>query len=198
MVLNKAMIHRNINDNWNTPPHILTFVHTMFLEYGGIQLDPCASLYSPTVEAKQKEYKNGLTIPWLPGTFCNPPYSENTLWIQKAINEFTKGIDILLLLPANTDVRWWHLLADFPVCFVKGRIHFIPGDPDLPNNHRPQNASAMFYLGHDVYRFHKVFSILGDVRVPFSRVIGYDTGHRTCDVCKERQWYERTEQAIVS
>lgn len=58
--------------------------------------------------------------------FCNPPYSDIPPWIEKAFRLHDSGASVLLLLPANTDTKWFHRLAKrATLCFWKGRIKFL-------------------------------------------------------------------------
>ena len=59
----------------------------------------------------------------------NPPYSEQKIWIQKAINEVRQynASQVWALIPARTDTKLFHELI-MPnatnVYFIKGRITF--------------------------------------------------------------------------
>jgi hypothetical protein len=82
---------------------------------------------------------NGLNKTWINySTFINPPYSQIKTWTYKALEEFKNRVEtynatgikpepIVLLVPARTDTRWFHTLADHPyakVIFIKGRLQF--------------------------------------------------------------------------
>ena len=59
-------------------------------------------------------------------TFCNPPYSEISVWVQKAVNEAKKGKTVVLLIPSRTDTKWWHeyIMKAQEIRFIKGRLKF--------------------------------------------------------------------------
>ena len=81
--------------------------------------------------AKCKRYftveDDGLAQSWEPGpVWCNPPYSETGLWVQKAVQEQENGVTTVMLVPASTDVAWFHDLAlpNAEIRFVRGRLCF--------------------------------------------------------------------------
>jgi site-specific DNA-methyltransferase (adenine-specific) len=56
--------------------------------------------------------------------WCNPPYGERIKdWMYKAA---TSNATTVLLVPARTDVRWFHdiVLPRAEVRFIKGRLRF--------------------------------------------------------------------------
>jgi site-specific DNA-methyltransferase (adenine-specific) len=81
---------------------------------------------------------NGLNQSW-GGHSCwmNPPYSQISKWVAKAVDETTKDetTRVVCLLPARTDTKWFHELvvpnAD-EIIFLKGRIMFVGGDSSAP------------------------------------------------------------------
>src|SRR6516162_4511054 len=63
----------------------------------------CDVYFSPEVD--------GLKQDWTPGKvyWCNPPYSEIALWIEKAYHSSLLGATVVCLIPARKDTRYWHL-----------------------------------------------------------------------------------------
>ena len=73
--------------------------------------------------------ENGLIQPWITWTYCNPPYSEVSLWVEKACSENShRGTKIIMLLPVRTDTQWFHdyiyTNAACEIRFIKGRLKF--------------------------------------------------------------------------
>ncbi len=73
---------------------------------------------------------DGLSISWGKRCFINPPYGKVIRsWLEKALSEIERGNTELavFLLPAYTDVRWFHEIilprAD-EIRFIKGRLKF--------------------------------------------------------------------------
>ena len=70
---------------------------------------------------------DGLTISWKKSNYCNPPYNNQTAWVEKAYNESLKNKTCVMLLPARTDTKLFH---DFifkkaqEIRFIKGRLRF--------------------------------------------------------------------------
>ena len=79
--------------------------------------------------AKTDEGLDGLLVPWLSPTWCNPPYSNVLPWIKKAIHERdVRGVTSCLLVPADTSVGWWwrHVPHEaHEVRFTQGRLRFV-------------------------------------------------------------------------
>ena len=96
-----------------TPQAILDMVRAEFGDFD----DPCP-LHGT----------GGLQRDWNSPAYVNPPYGRETgKWIQKAIEEHNKGKTVIMLLPARTDLAWFHNLI-LPnaqeIRFIKGRIKF--------------------------------------------------------------------------
>lgn len=107
-------------DDYITPPWFLDLVRKVFPE--GLVAD--LAWDNPWYEMP----------PWMGAgdmapqgqNFCNPPYSNIGPWIEKAFRIHNDGDSVLLLLPANTDTKWFHRLAErATLCFWKGRIKFL-------------------------------------------------------------------------
>lgn len=64
---------------------------------------------------------------WRPIVFCNPPYGRTIpLWADKIVESALDGAEVISLVPARTDAKWFQLLMNTcqRVCFVTGRIKF--------------------------------------------------------------------------
>lgn len=92
-------------------------------------LDPAANEANHKCETFFTKEQNGLTCQWGGHTvFCNPPYGrEIGKWVQKAWEEHkTNGNTVVMLLPAQTDTRWFHefIYGKAEIRFVRGRLKF--------------------------------------------------------------------------
>lgn len=72
---------------------------------------------------------DALRIPWTgERVFCNPPYGRGLdAWLRKALHEATEnGALIVMLVPARTDVSWFHdiVLPHAEVRFIRGRLSY--------------------------------------------------------------------------
>lgn len=63
---------------------------------------------------------------WKERNYVNPPYSDKTRWIQKAIAEMKKGHLTVMLLPVDTSTSWFHdlVLPNAEIRWIRGRVHF--------------------------------------------------------------------------
>ena len=135
----------SVSDRWFTPPDLLTEIRAFLGDYH----DPCpASLPGMPIE-------NGLWQAWRGVVFVNPPYGRAIApWIRKAVTEPVD--ELLLLVPARTDTAWFQPLYDFPICFLRGRLHFSEGGPAT-------FPSALVYRGPRVDEFAAHFAQRGPI-----------------------------------
>lgn len=164
-------------DDWNTPEEILTLVR----ELGPIGLDPCSngsSIVSAAL-AYDKE-ANGLSRTWAGNglVFVNPPYGRATKgapgitpWISKCRDEATHGAEIVALVPARTDTKWFqeYGFTASRVLFYRGRVRFtISGSATAVGAPFP---SAILYWGPNGPRFSMIFSSRGRILRPWPSII---------------------------
>lgn len=147
---------------WYTPPEVIERTVRLL---GSIDLDPCSEgADPPNVPAAQHftEADDGLSREWCGRVYMNPPYGRVIgEWVQKLVDEYRAGRvhEGIALVPARTDTRWFRLLGDSTLCFVRGRLRFSShmGSAPFP--------STVAYLGRRPGAFAKAFSDLGDVWV---------------------------------
>tara|TARA_B100000959_G_scaffold283442_1_gene352356 strand:+ start:206 stop:655 length:450 start_codon:yes stop_codon:yes gene_type:complete len=134
--------------NWGTPPDILA----RFPDY----FDPCPH---------PRPSWDGLEIEWRAKNFVNPPFSQLKIWTLKCKEEYMKGREVVLLMPARVDTKYFHQnvkpFADIE--FVSGRIRFI----DLDNSSKePVNApfpSIICHYAKKVKLSGKAERMFGDI-----------------------------------
>lgn len=125
---NRIRAHAGRRDDWETPPRVFERIAERF---GPFALDAAALPCNAKVAPFYTPDDDGLILPWLNPTFCNPPYGRALpAWLKKAIREQARGITSVLLLPSNTDTAWFHdlVLPYAALEFVRGRINFV-GSP---------------------------------------------------------------------
>lgn len=109
--LNACFSHKTVNVR--TPSRIIQLVKKEFGEFD----DPCPIGGT-----------GGLDRNWGPVTYVNPPYGRETVsWVKKAVHESKRGKTIIMLLPARTDLAWFHdwiLPFASDVRFIRGRLRF--------------------------------------------------------------------------
>jgi len=69
---------------------------------------------------------NGLLIEWPNKTFVNPPYSEVSQWVEKAIETSLMGNTVVMLLKHDTSTQWYRRLheANAKFLMIQGRLKF--------------------------------------------------------------------------
>ena len=115
--------------NWETPPEVFGPLDEEF----GFTLDPCATALTAKCRKFFTERQNGLNKSWRGHrVFMNPPYgAEVYAWTSKARFEQRRAEVIVGLLPASTDLAWWHddVVGRAEVRYIRGRVRFLTGGP---------------------------------------------------------------------
>ena len=116
--------------NWKTPK---SFYQALDSEFN-FDFDPCPE--DPKFD--------GLSVEWGQSNFCNPPYSEIEVWVEKAFKEAQKGKTVVLLIPSRTDTKWWHeyVMKSKEIRFIKGRLKF-----DEHKNSAPFPSVVVIFKG---------------------------------------------------
>lgn len=123
--------------HWETPPELFAALDAEF----SFTLDPCAQHHTAKCERYFTEDVDGLAQDW--GTervFMNPPYGREVYaWTRKARESAEKGALVVGLLPASTDLAWWHddvwdrernqPREGVEVRYIRGRVRFLTGGP---------------------------------------------------------------------
>jgi hypothetical protein len=109
---------------WYTPPAIFGALGLRF------DLDPCAPALPAAdwlpVERRYSPPVDGLLEPWEGRVWLNPPYARETgRWLGR-LCEHGDGIALVF---TRVDTPWAQsaLRAADVVCFVQGRVEFVPG-----------------------------------------------------------------------
>src|SRR3990167_8182996 len=108
------MVSQTFDQTWRTPRALyVPLDHEFHFDY-----DPCP----PNPEV------NGIFSEWGGCNFVNPPYGRPIAqWLRKGLGEMRKGKISVFLLPAYTDVAWFHDLVlpyASEIRFLKGRLKF--------------------------------------------------------------------------
>lgn len=114
---------------WETPPEVFGPLDAEF----AFTLDPCATPRNAKCARFFTEEINGLAQSW--GTervFMNPPYGREVYaWTRKAREAVSGGALVVGLVPASTDLAWWHddVVGHAEVRYLRGRPRFLTGGP---------------------------------------------------------------------
>ncbi|MCR9252314.1 MAG: phage N-6-adenine-methyltransferase [bacterium] len=123
-------------DNLQTPKYIIDAL-------GHFDLDPCSGEHTNIADVNWWDGRgeNGLERNWFGFVWCNPPFSQKALWIDKMIKH-GHGI---LILPERGSAPWFGPLAEAAGrYFVMGKkINFI-GGPSSNNL-----GSVLFPFGYE-------------------------------------------------
>lgn len=116
--------------HWETPPEVFDPLHAEF----SFTLDPCATPETAKCPSFYTEADDGLRQDWgSERVFMNPPYGrEIYAWTQKARESADRGALVVGLLPASTDLAWWHddvVGRASEVRYLRGRVRFLTGGP---------------------------------------------------------------------
>lgn len=125
-------------DTWETPPALLE-------QYGPFDLDVAASAETakapvwfgpdhPDPTLRDALDLGGLWARYGQRAWLNPPYSQIAAFLDRATREvqIAPGFELVCLLPARTDTRWWHTHIwlgsasrhRVEVEFLRGRLKF--------------------------------------------------------------------------
>jgi phage N-6-adenine-methyltransferase len=113
---------------WKTPPDLFEKLDYEF----DFTLDPCAQEGNLGI-LYYTEAENGLAQDWgVHHVFMNPPYGrEVAAWTHKAREAAEQGALVVGLLPASTDLAWWHedVVGHAEVRYLRGRVRFLTDGP---------------------------------------------------------------------
>ena len=115
---------------WETPPDLFEGLDREF----HFTLDPCATPANAKCSRYFTEADDGLAQDWGTETvFMNPPYGREVyVWTAKAKAAAVAGALVVGLLPASTDLAWWHddvVAAGAEVRYIRGRVRWLTGGP---------------------------------------------------------------------
>jgi|SRR6185436_2387570 len=152
-------------NHWETPKKEYGILHRVF-HFG---VDAAASDSNHKCPIYYTEHTDGLRNGWaffdgqsdIPlCVFCNPPYDLKEEFLEKAfIQSRDYGVRSVLLLPANTDAKWYHTYAKVAqVWQLEGRINYeLDGQvPTYINKNNKEvkagnsKGSSLFIFGPNV------------------------------------------------
>lgn len=113
-----------IRDLWRTPKQVFEYYNRRFK----FSCDVAASEKNALCVDFLDFEDDALNSQWFSSNWCNPPYSDISPWVYKAIEQCEgKGRLTVMLLPSDTSVKWFR--EAFEYCtechFISGRLAFI-------------------------------------------------------------------------
>lgn len=131
---------------WYTPPSVFSALGLTF------DLDPCCppAPAAPWIPARRRISLpvDGFAERWDGLVWLNPPYAQETArWVGK-LADHGQGIALVF---TRTDTPWWQAAVDRAglVCFIAGRVEFVPGDPAFRKRSRSGAPSCLLAFGEE-------------------------------------------------
>lgn len=121
-----------IRDLWRTPKAVFDYYDRRFCFTGDIAASELNALCPCYIDHESNSLSDGVN--WFPRGWLNPPYSNIGPWVNKAIDQMKFGALTVMLLPADTSVKWFK--TAFENCtechFISGRLAFISEETGKP------------------------------------------------------------------
>ena len=151
---NKSFTPVNIKDLWQTPKSLFNKLNNEFR----FTMDVAASDKNKLCKIYYGEKSNALCNYWDKSNWCNPPYSNIMPWVQKAIKEHERGKTTVMLVPADTSVKWFKLAYEScnEVRFISGRISFINAETQKPVSGNNKGSVLFIWRGNAPKNLHSV------------------------------------------
>lgn len=154
--MTSPVLFSSSRDDWCTPPAVLDRIRTL----GPIGLDPCgckASVVAARIEIMPEQ--DGLSVDWAKLAagelvYMNPPYGRDIgRWTEKASVEAKRGAEIIALIHARTDTKWFQRDARTAdaLLFWAGRLTFLGAPSSAPF------PSVLLYWGRRPKEFLSLF-----------------------------------------
>ena len=124
--MNNNIMFSSASGEWSTPQDFFDNLNDEF----HFTLDPCADESNHKCDKYFTKKQDGLKEDWSEErVFCNPPYGRDVVkWVRKCFEEVYAGKCrvAVMLLPARTDVKWFHeyIYHRAEIRFVRGRLKF--------------------------------------------------------------------------
>jgi phage N-6-adenine-methyltransferase len=144
----------NIRDLWQTPLEIFGVLDIEFW----FTHDVAASRDNTLRCAYFTENNSAFDNEWGVSNWCNPPYSDIPPWVEKAIEQHKKGRTTVMLVPADTSVKWFKRAYEScnEVRFISGRISFVNAETQKPVNGNNKGSVLFIWRGNAPRNSHTV------------------------------------------
>lgn len=164
-------LHSKKTPRWGTPSEIIELARQLL---GHFDLDPASSpQFNTVVKANQiyTEGDNGLTLPWLPKVFLNPPgglvkpfwhHLHAQLQTNRTVQAFWVGFS-LEQLATLVDPNFPHPL-NFPTVILRKRLKF--SSEEGAKSGAPTHSNYLTAIGVDPGQFENLFSSYGKIVLP--------------------------------
>lgn len=118
-----------MGDEWETPHELFNGLE----EWWGIfNLDVCANESNKKCKNYYTKKDNGLIQPWEGVVWCNPPYSNQKPWIEKAIQTTKEdpSTHVMMLIPSKFESNYFtELILESgyvkSIFLIRGRLQYL-------------------------------------------------------------------------
>jgi phage N-6-adenine-methyltransferase len=134
-------------NSWSTPQPVFDWLNDQF----NFDLDVCASEENHKTKYYLSKDQTALEEDWFgwgDRGFCNPPYSRGMIkqFIDKAVEEATKGFETVFLVPNTTEASWCKMdQADEVIFIVGGRLSFVHPTTGKPQAGNTKGSMIMVF-----------------------------------------------------
>ena len=126
-----------------TPPDLFEHLDSVF----NFKLDPAANPKN-NLGLEKTYVRSGITYDWPVSSFCNPPYDNVDLWVNKIVKESEchPENNYAILLPSRTDRPWFGKLFETAsaICFFNKRLRFFELTAEEDKGIQPEKYVAPF------------------------------------------------------
>jgi len=126
-----SILHQSDRQDWATQPSLSSALALELTPRGQWDLDAAASADNAVASEFYSEERSGLVYPWFGHCWCNPPYAQTRVWVQRAASEIGRvggPFLVCMLIAYRPDTRVWHEViwdrAD-EVRSIAGRLRFV-------------------------------------------------------------------------
>lgn len=139
-----------MGDEWETPDDFFNGVDEYF---NVLELDVCASESNHKLYNYYTKKEDGLKQEWVGKCWCNPPYSKQKPWIEKAISSVNdNNAEIFMLIPMNPETKYFQELIlnnglyVKSIYLIKGRLSFLQDKKKMGS---PKFGSCLIHFKHN-------------------------------------------------
>jgi phage N-6-adenine-methyltransferase len=128
----KSNTPTEIRDLWQTPKFVFDYYDRRFNFTGDIAASEKNALCDVYIDSESNALDDAQY--WFARGWLNPPFSDITPWVEKAIDQMQYKALTVMLLPADTSVKWFKLAFDnCTEChFISGRLSFVNAETQKP------------------------------------------------------------------
>jgi phage N-6-adenine-methyltransferase len=136
-------------DGWRTPKPIIDWLNRIY------QFDydtACTDENALTAKIwRGRADGDALSCEWIGVLYCNPPYSDVTPWVEKAISSAERGATVVMLIPSpNGEAYHAKALRHAKrLILINGRIAFINADGKPVSGNSRGSCIYVFAPGPD-------------------------------------------------